>query len=182
MSQIPTPHSIQDAPQASQALLESVNKQLGSVPNLFRIVSNSPSALKGYLDLSGALATGKLTPAVREGIALAVAETNGCSYCLAAHTYLAKNVAKLSTDEINANRQGHSNDHRTDAALNFASDVVSRRGHVDIDAVAKVKAAGFSDEEVVEIITHVALNTLTNYMNSVLRTEIDFPAATILAA
>ena len=94
MSRIPTPASIQAAPAASRPLLEAVQKQLGSVPNLFRIVGNSPAALEGYLGLNGALAKGALDARTRERIALVVAEANGCDYCLSAHTYLGKNLAK----------------------------------------------------------------------------------------
>ncbi|MBO0333906.1 carboxymuconolactone decarboxylase family protein [Sneathiella sp. CAU 1612] len=182
MSNIPTPATIEDAPQASQELLEAVKKQLGSVPNLFRIVSNSPAALGGYLGLNGALAEGKLDPATRERIALAVAEINGCDYCLAAHSYLGANVAKLTSAEILANRKGGSTDAKAVAAVRFAVEIVEARGQVQPDAILKVISAGYSNAEIVEIIAHVALNTLTNYMNSVLGTEIDFPEATSLAA
>jgi alkylhydroperoxidase family enzyme len=78
MSRIPTPATIDAAPSASHPLLEAVKKQLGVVPNLFRLVSNSPAALEGYLALSGALNKGKLPAQTRERIALAVAEINGC--------------------------------------------------------------------------------------------------------
>lgn len=103
MSRIPTPATIADAPAASQPLLEAVRKQLGVAPNLFRLVSNSPAALEGYLGLSTALGKGKVPAATRERIALAVAEVNGCDYCLSAHTYLGKNLAKLDDAEITAN-------------------------------------------------------------------------------
>src|SRR3974390_2846689 len=100
MSLIPIPATISDAPAASRPLLEAVKKQLGSAPNLFRLVSNSPAALAGYLGLSGAPTKGKLPPATRERIALAIAEINGCSYCLSAHSYLGKNIAKLDEAEM----------------------------------------------------------------------------------
>jgi uncharacterized peroxidase-related enzyme len=182
MSRIPTPAKIEDAPQGSQELLNAVQKQLGSVPNLFRIVSTSPAALGGYLGLNGALAQGKLDPATRERIALAVAEYNGCDYCLAAHSYLGEKVAKLTQAEILANRKGSSTDAKADAAVRFAIEVVRSRGQIDASAFVNVKSAGYSEAEIVEIVAHVALNTLTNYMNSVLGTEIDFPVAESLAA
>jgi uncharacterized peroxidase-related enzyme len=182
MSRIPTPATIQDAPDASQSLLDAVQKQLGSVPNLFRLVANSPAALEGYLGLNGALGKGKLDPATRERIALAVAQINGCSYCLAAHTYLGKNLARLSDVEITANRNGGSTDAKADAAVRFATEVVKERGRVTSDAVDAVTAAGYSDAEIVEIVAHVALNTLTNYVNEVFGTEIDFPQVRELAA
>ncbi len=178
MSRIPTPAAISDAPAASQPLLEAVEKQLGVVPNLFRLVANSPAALQGYLGLSGALSKGALPAATRERIALAVAEINGCNYCLSAHTYLGKNLAKLDDAEITANRNGASNDPKADAAVRFAAKVARERGHVSDDDVRAVKLAGYDDAQVIEIVLHVALNTWTNYINEVAKTDIDFPVVT----
>jgi uncharacterized peroxidase-related enzyme len=178
MSRIQTPATIADAPEKAQPLLEAVNKQLGVVPNMFRLISTSPQALEGYLGMSGALAKGALPPQTRERIALAVAEVNGCSYCLSAHTYLGKNLAKLDDAEITANRNGASNDPKADAAVRFAAQVARARGHIADADLAAVKLAGYSDAQVVEIVQHVALNTWTNYFNEVFRTDIDFPVVT----
>lgn len=178
MSRIPTPATIDAAPAASQPLLEAVKKQLGVVPNMFRLIANSPAALEGYLDLSGALNKGSLPSPTRERIALAVAEINGCSYCLSAHTYLGKNVAKLDDAEITANRSGASNDPKADAAVRFAAKVARERGHVGEDDVRAVKLAGYDDAQVIEMVLHVALNTWTNYINEVAKTDIDFPVMT----
>jgi uncharacterized peroxidase-related enzyme len=175
MSRIPTPATIEAAPAASQPLLRAVQKQFGVVPNLFRLVANSPAALEGYLGLFGALSKGALPPATRERVALAVAEINSCGYCLSAHTYFGKNLAKLDDAEIAANRNGASNDAKADAAVRFAAKVARERGHVDEADVRVVKAAGYTDAQVVEIVLHVALNTWTNYINEVAKTEIDFP-------
>ena len=175
MSRIPIPATIADAPAPAQPLLEAVKKQLGVVPNLFRLVANSPAALEGYLGLSSALAKGKLPAATRERIALAVAGINGCGYCLSAHTYLGKNLAKLDDAEITANRNGASNDPKADAAVRFAAKVATARGHVSDEDVRAVKLAGYDDAQVIEIVQHVALNTWTNYINEVAKTEIDFP-------
>ncbi len=176
MSRLPTPATIDAAPAASQPMLEAVKKQLGIVPNLFRLVSTSPAALEGYLGLSGALAKGTLPAPTRERIALAVAEINGCDYCLSAHSYLAKNLAKLDDAEIAANRGGASNDPKADAAVRFAAKVARERGHVAEDDLRAVKLAGYSDAQVIEMVLHVALNTWTNYINEVAKTDIDFPA------
>jgi uncharacterized peroxidase-related enzyme len=173
MTRIATPTSIADAPTAAQPLLEAVKKQLGIVPNLFRLVSNSPAALEGYLALPAA---------TRERVALAVAEINGCSYCLSAHSYLGKTLAKLDEAEILANRMGHSNDPKADAAVQFAAKVVKARGHVSDDDMRAVKLAGYDDAQVVEIVMHVASNTWTNYINEVAQTVVDFPEVKTLAA
>lgn len=180
MSRLHIP-SVETSPVASLPLLDAVKKQLGVVPNLMKLVGNSPAALEGYLSLNGALAKGSLGAKTGERIALAIAEINRCDYCLSAHTYLATHVAKLDVAEINANRNGISNDAKADAAVRFAASVAQQRGHVSADEVQKIKAAGYSDAEVVEIVLHVALNTLTNYVNSVAETEIDFPVVQAFA-
>lgn len=169
---LPTP---EQTPAATLPLLDAVKKQLGVVPNLMKLVGNSPAALEGYLNLNDALSKGALDAKTRERIALAIAEFNGCSYCLSAHTYLGKNVAKLDDVEIAANRNGHSSDPKASAAVHFATRVALERGHVSDADLNAVKAAGFSQAEIVEIVLHVALNTLTNYINEVAQTEIDFP-------
>jgi uncharacterized peroxidase-related enzyme len=182
MSRLPTPASIAAAPAASQPLLEGVKKQLGLVPNMFRLISNSPAALESYLGLSGALSKGALPAQTRERIALAIAEINGCNYCLSAHTYLGKNLAELDDAEIAANRDGASSDPKADAALRFAVKVVRERGHVGEDDVRAVKSAGYDDAQIIEIVLHVALNTWTNYINEVAKTDIDFPLVTAYKA
>jgi len=176
MSRLPTPATIDDAPEASRPLLMAVEKQLGVVPNLFRLVSNSPAALQGYLGLSDALNGGALPAATRERIALAIAEINGCDYCLSAHTYLGRNLAKLDDAEIADNRSGTYNDPKADAAIRFAAKLAQARGHVSDDDVRAVKRAGYDDAQVIEIVLHVALNTWTNYINEAAKTDIDFPA------
>ncbi|WP_033067111.1 carboxymuconolactone decarboxylase family protein [Thalassospira australica] len=182
MTRISLPASIDAAPETAQPLLEGVNKMLGSVPNLFRLTANSPAALEGYLGLNGALAKGALDPQTRERIALAVAQLNGCDYCLSAHTYLGKNIAKLDDAEIAANRNGTSTDQKADAAVRFAVALVKNRGQVSEGDVSAAKLAGYSEAELVEIVAHVALNTLTNYLNEAFDTPIDFPVVNASAA
>ncbi len=178
MSRLSTPATVTDAPAASQTLLNAVHKQLGVVPNLFRLVANSPAALEGYLGMSGALAKGALSAQTRERIALAVAQINGCDYCLSAHSYLGANLAHLDAAEMLANRRGGSTDPKADAAVRFAAKVAQTRGHISDDDVRAVKLAGYDDAQVIEIVQHVALNTWTNYINTVAETEIDFPIVT----
>jgi len=113
---------------------------------------------------------------------LAVAEVNGCSYCLSAHTYLGKNLVKLSDAEMAANRDGGSTDPKAAAAVRFATEIVRTRGHVSDADLKAVKDAGYSDAQIIEIVLNVALNTLTNYVNVVAKTEIDFPVVTAKAA
>jgi AhpD family alkylhydroperoxidase len=147
MSRIPTPGTIEAAPAAAQPLLQAVMKQIGSAPNLFRIIATSPAALEGYLSLSGALAKGALDAATRERIALAVAQINGCGYCLAAHTYLGKHVAKLSDSEVEANRSGRSEDAKANAAVAFASKVTKERSGCPSPASHRAQRVGQSSSQ-----------------------------------
>lgn len=177
MARISVPGSIDAAPGPSKPLLESVKALLGSVPNMFRVFSVSPQALEGYLGLNGALAKGKLDAAMRERIALAVANVNGCTYCNSAHAYLGSRFGKLDEAEISANREARSNDPKADAVVRFARKIAVERGHIADADLQAVRAAGFSDAEIVEIVANVAVNVLTNYVNNVFGTEVDFPVA-----
>jgi uncharacterized peroxidase-related enzyme len=174
MSRLSIPTVEQSLP-ASQPLLAAVHKQLGVVPNLMKLVGHSPAALEGYLSLNGALAKGQLDSGLRERLALAVAEFNGCDYCLSAHDYLGRHVAKLSSEEIAAARDGQSADARANAALRFALQVAQQRGQVSDAELAALRSAGFDEASVIEIVATVALNVLTNYLNNVAQTDIDFP-------
>ena len=176
MSHFPIPTTLGEAPTHSQPLLQSVKDSLGSVPNLFRLLSHSPAALNAYLQLNTALGEGQLDAATRERLALAVSQQNDCQYCLAAHSYLGKHVAKLSEAEILTNRHGSSGDEKAAIAVNFAVQLVQQRGAVQDSDIQAVLDAGYSRAELLEIIAHVALNTLSNYVNTALATEIDFPA------
>jgi len=169
----------EDAPAKSQPLLDAVEKQLGVVPNLFRLVGTSPAALEGYLGLNGALGR-TLDAKTRERIALAIAQANGCDYCLSAHSYLGLNLAKIDETEIGLNRAGHSGDAKADAAVVFARRILDARGKVSDADIAAVRLAGFSEPQLIEIAAAVALNVLTNYINNMAETDIDFPV--VLAA
>jgi len=163
-----------DVPADSKPILDAVQSQLGVVPNMFRLIASSPAALKGYTANNAALAKA-LDVKTRERIALAVAQVNGCDYCLSAHSYLGLNMAKISNEEIALNRMGRSTDQKADAAIRFAVTVVRDRGQVATADIEAVREAGFSDGQIVEIIAVAAENIFTNLLNVVAGTEIDFP-------
>jgi uncharacterized peroxidase-related enzyme len=178
MSRITVP-SFETAPAASQPMLEAVKKQLGVIPNSFRVLSLSPAALQGLLGLNGALGKA-LDLKTRERIAIAIAQSNDCDYCLSAHSYIGLNLAKIDAAEIALARKGASSDPRANAAVAFALKINEERGKVSDADVQAVKAAGFTDGQIVEIIAVVAENIFTNLLNIVAGTEIDFPV--VLAA
>lgn len=162
-------------------LLSTVKKKLGAVPNLIATMANSPAVANAYLGFSQSLASGSLPARLREQIALVVGETNGCNYCLAAHTALGKGVGLSEQDTCNA-RRAVARDDREQAALEFARTIVAERALVSDVDVQKVRDAGYTDGEIAEIVANVAINIFTNYFNHVADTEVDFPTAPELAA
>jgi uncharacterized peroxidase-related enzyme len=170
-----------DSHSRSIPLLDAVGKQLGFIPNRFRLIGNSPAALEAYLGFSHAM-NKTLDGKMRERIAVVVAQINGCDYCLSAHSYLGSNLARLDAAELAANRRGHSNDIKADPVVGFAKKVAETRGKVLDSDVEMVKAAGYTDAQIVEIILIVALNFLTNLVNNVGETDIDFPEVYASAA
>lgn len=166
---------------ATAELLGSVKRKLGSVPNLIATMANSSAVAKAYLGFSQALSGGSLPATLREQIALVVAETNGCEYCLAAHTALGKG-AGLSEQQTCDARRAVSHDPREQAALDFARQIVEHRGLVTDANVEQVREAGYTDGQIAEIVANAALNLFTNYFNHVAGTDVDFPATQCLTA
>lgn len=158
----------------TKQLFDGVQAKLGIVPNLFRVFGNSTAALEGYLNFSGALAGGVLDAKVREQIALAVAEINDCTYCRSAHTYIGGKVG-LTEREITDARNVVATDERTEAILNLARSIVMQRGELSDTEFKAARAAKLTDAEIVETTANVALNILTNYVNHVAQTVVDFP-------
>ncbi len=179
MSRI-APIDPQTATGRRRELLDQVQKMLGSTPNFLRVFAQSPAALAGFLGLHGALLRGSLDAATRERIALLAAESNGCAYCVAAHTAGARQTG-LSDAEILAARQGGSSEERAAAAVRFAQAVLEHTGDVSGAELRAVREAGFSEGDIVEIVTHVALNTLTNTLARVGQIDIDYPEVALLA-
>jgi uncharacterized peroxidase-related enzyme len=170
-----TVHDPAEAPAAARPLLEGVRKKLGIVPNLMRVVAASPAALGGYLGFSGALAGDSLPPRLREQIAIAIAETDGCDYCLAAHSFIGGKLG-LEPAALEQARDGTAPDAKDAAAIAFARAVLASAGRVEDAALAAVRDAGWDEAAIVEIIAHVAVNLFTNSVNNVARTPVDFPA------
>ena len=159
---------------ARKALLDPIHATFGTTPNMFRAVAHSPAALKSMWGSFGALGGGVLDAKLAEQIAVAVADRNRCEYCLAAHTVLGQ-TAGASAADMAAAQVGQSSDPKTAAALAFALKVVEQRAQVSDADVANLHEVGFKDEQVVEILAHVALNLYTNYINVALNVPVDFP-------
>ena len=169
----PYPHAA--ATGVRKELMDAVKSQFGAVINMFGTVAHSPAALKSMLGAFGALGEGRIGAALGEQIAVAIADRNGCEYCLSAHTMLGRK-AGVSADAMAAAREGRATDPRTQAAIDFALALVDKRAHVEAGDIDALRAAGFDDEEIVEIVAHVALNLFTNYVNVAFDVDVDFPS------
>jgi uncharacterized peroxidase-related enzyme len=166
---------------ASRVLLGQIHGAFGATPNMFKAVAHSPAALKSLWGSFGALGQGRLDKRLGEKIAVAIADRNRCEYCLAAHAALGRK-AGASAEEMSAAQRGEAADAKTAAALRFALALVEARGQVGAAEVQAVRDAGFGDEELVEIVAHVALNLFTNYVNVSLEVPVDFPAVPLRRA
>jgi len=158
----------------TKELFNAVEKKLGFIPNLIKVFGNSPATLQTYLSLGELTASGNFTHKFREQLALVIAEENNCNYCLSAHTAIGKMIG-LSEQEIIESRKANALSTKEQAGLQFAQSVTKNRGKVSSEELKAVKEAGFTDEDILEIVLNVVSNTLTNYVNHIAETEIDFP-------
>lgn len=156
-------------------LLDQVKKSMGLVPNMTKVMANSPALLKGYLALNGAVSTGSISAPVREQLAIATAQLNGCEYCLSAHTYVGSNIAKVGDDELDAARRNESQDAHIAALLTFSKAIAENAGAVSEAEMADARAAGITDTEIGDLVANLALNILTNYFNVLAGVENDWP-------
>ncbi|MCE4557758.1 carboxymuconolactone decarboxylase family protein [Roseateles cellulosilyticus] len=170
-----------DAPEASRPSLDAIHGAFGATPNMFRAVANSPAALQAMWAFFGALGGGSIPAKLGEQIAVAVADRNACEYCLAAHTALGRKAGATQA-EMSAAQAGESADPGTAAALRFALRLVEQRGQVSAGDVTALRAAGFADGQIVEILAHVALNLFTNYVNVAFAVPVDFPGVKLRSA
>jgi AhpD family alkylhydroperoxidase len=163
-------HSIETAPEASKALLETTQKEWGFIPQLHGILAESAPALEGYNRLFGLVGKTSFTPAEQQAVYLAVNVMHECEYCTAGHTYLAR-MAKLPEDAIQALRDSKPiADVRLQALRSFAERVVRERGFVGDSAVDAFIAAGFTKAQVLEVVLVVATKTISNYVNHIAHT------------
>lgn len=154
--------------------LATTRKMFGGTPNLFTTAAHSPTALGAMVSLFAHTGRSPLGHAVGEQIAVAIAQSNRCGYCLSAHTAIGT-LYGLAPAALDDARRARSADARTDALLRLAVAINQARGHVDDATLDAARDAGITDAEIVDVVSHVALNVFTNYLNTVAQTEIDFP-------
>ncbi|WP_077044800.1 carboxymuconolactone decarboxylase family protein [Pseudomonas sp. KK4] len=164
------PINLEHATEATRPLLDGIQKKIGFLPNVFRVLAHAPAVLASYMQGSVALGKTSLSALEKESIFLATSQANGCDYCLAAHTLFASK-AGYNNQEILSAREG-----KLDAFALLAKQITESRGHLTNEQIAQARAAGIDDAKIIEVIAHVASQTLTNYLNNVALTDIDFPS------
>jgi uncharacterized peroxidase-related enzyme len=159
------PHTRESAPRRARDLLVGIDKARGMIPNLMRVMAESPTTLKAYLTLSEILTHGDFTPAEQQLLLLTVSRENGCAYCVAAHT-LGGKTAKLDDQAIDAVRDGLPiADGKLQALRRFAETVVRNRGHVGDDDIRALLAQGYTKGHVLEVLLAASLKTISNYLD-----------------
>jgi uncharacterized peroxidase-related enzyme len=163
-----TIHTPETAPAASRALLEGIQQAYGFVPNLFAVFAESPAALEGALAMARAFSHSTLTPVEQQLVALAVSEANDCEFCMAAHSTIAKRVAKAQPALVAAVRAREPlSDAKLDVLVVFTRRVVEQRGFVASADVAAFLEAGYTRAQLIEVLLGVGMKTFNNYVDHI---------------
>ncbi len=176
-----TPINLTQADAATTATLKAIENKLGILPNMFTTFAHAPAALNGFLQLSESLSRGRLSGRQREIIALSVAQANTCQYCLSAHNAIGKGLG-MTENDIQSARQGKANDALDNAIAHLAQAITQQRGNISDKTFESAKLAGLDDQLIIEVVANVCMNLLTNYLNHIADTEVDFPAVTLQEA
>jgi uncharacterized peroxidase-related enzyme len=176
MSRLSVPSLESDTGPSGQVYAQ-IKKAIGSVPNTYAaIAAYGPAALKSVLAADAVLAAGTLTKRDQEVIKLVISAAGGCEYCVAAHSHLAR-LAGVRPDVLKQIREGQpTGDATRDALVGFVRKLQQSSGTVSDEDFAAIKAAGYSDAQLVEISLAFATTVFTNVFNRINDTEIDFPA------
>ena len=168
-----TIHTKNSAPKASKDLLEIAQAKYGFIPNLMGEMAEAPSLLKAYLTVGEALEASSLTAQEQQVVILTVSYLNECSYCMTAHSAVAKMVG-LPDDEIDALREGQPmSDAKLEAMRTFTGILVEKRGWASDEDIAAFLTAGYTRAQVLEVILGIAFKTMSNFTNHVADTPID---------
>ncbi|HWK68145.1 MAG TPA: carboxymuconolactone decarboxylase family protein [Rhizobiaceae bacterium] len=166
MSRLPL-RTIEDAPEEAKERLIAAEKNNGYLPNLLRVLANAPVALETYLTVGGINGRASLSLAEREAVQITAAATHGCGFCVAGHTAISYKKAGLDAGVVDALRaKTDVPDARLDAVARFTEAVIASRGAVSDEALSEFKAAGFNDQQALEVVLGVSLATLCNFANN----------------
>lgn len=168
------PQTAATAPEGSRETLTNINKAFGFVPNLMATFANSPAVLNGYLALDSFFQKTSFKPAERELILLAASVENECGYCTAAHSMISKNMLKVPAETVAAIRSGNlTGDDRNSVLAATVREIVRTRGNASQPAIDRFFAAGFTTNQLLELLIGIALKTISNYTDHLFHPELD---------
>ncbi|MDO4247963.1 MAG: carboxymuconolactone decarboxylase family protein [Neisseria sp.] len=170
-----TVHSIESAPEQAKERMETVQKNNGFIPNLIGVLANSPQALAMYQEVGKLNGSNSLTAEEIEVVQITAAAHNGCDFCVAGHTKLGKLKLHMPDNVLNAlrSRTRIEENEKYQALAQFTMQLIDQRGKVSDQELQAVKAAGYNDQNVLDIVMGVALATLCNYANNVAQNDIN---------
>jgi len=167
-------HTPESAPEVSRALLQGAKDTLGFVPSLYAGLAESPAALGAYFDLSDRFSASGLSPTEQQVVALAVSVANGCRFCVAAHSTIARHMVKVDSATVDALRHCQPiPDEKLQALRRFVERVVRESGRVLGPELDAFLAAGYSPRQALDVVLGVSMKTLSNYANHLLQTPVD---------
>lgn len=167
--------TINNAELVAKTLLESAQKKMGFVPNMYYAMANSPGLLNTYMQgYSTFRENSGFSSMEQEVIFLAISQVNGCEYCMAAHSFLAEAASGVPSDVTAAIRDGSPVPEMQLSALSvFTHVMVSTRGLPSQTNVETFLSAGYEEKHILEIIHAIAIKTISNYTNHIFHTELD---------
>lgn len=169
-----TVHTLETAPAGSRPMLEGLKQAFGFVPNLYAVFAESPAALQGALAIGEAFSKSTLTPVEQQLVALAVSEANDCRFCVAAHSTIAKHLAKADPEAVAATRErAPLPDAKLDALVSFTRKLVEQRGFVAPADLAMFLNAGYTRAQVIEVLLGVGMKTFNNYVDHLARVPLN---------
>jgi uncharacterized peroxidase-related enzyme len=169
------PIEINDAQEPAKAILEAIKSKMGTIPNTYKMMANNPSLLVAYMKADETFRKDSgFTPQEQEVILLSIAVYNECTYCVAAHSFIAKHQSGLSKEIIDALRDRKVlPEAKYEALSKFAVSLTKERGFPSQEATNALKQAGYTDQHVAGVITGVGMKTLSNYINHISEAEVD---------
>jgi len=173
MSHFPT-HTVDSAPAGAKSVLEGASKALGFVPNLYAKMAESPTVLNAYMALADLFEKSSLSKTEQQVVLLSASVVNGCEFCVAAHSVVAKNMVGVDAPIVDAIRNGTTlPDAKLEALAVFTRATVAERGWVSGAPVDAFIAAGFTAQQALDVVLGVTMKTLTNYTNHVTETQVN---------
>jgi len=166
-------HTKDTAPEASRATLDATAKKYGFVPNLYGVLAGSPAAVQAYAGINKALEQSALTPVEQQVVTLTVSAVNRCAYCMGAHSMVAQMIHMPEQILAELRDQRDLSDTKLNALRTLVMSILHHRGWVPEQDLEYFIAAGYTQRHMLDVLTIVALKTLSNYANHIAHTPLD---------